>query len=64
MLDEDDLPRKKTDGPLPRKLEGLSQEELTAYIAYLESETERVRDRLNSKSHMLAAAQALFGKKA
>lgn len=63
MIDDEDLPRKKSDAPVPRKLEGLSQEDLNDYLSYLDGEIQRTRDYLNSKSSMVAAAQALFGKK-
>ena len=60
-IDADDLePLKKK--PKPRDLDTLSIEELNDYIADMESEIKRVRDKIKAKTSHSAAAAALFKK--
>ncbi len=60
-IDADDLePLKKK--PKPRDLDTLSIEELNDYIADMESEIGRVRDKIKAKTSHSAAAAALFRK--
>jgi uncharacterized small protein (DUF1192 family) len=62
MLREDeDLPRKKPRfAPLP--LDGVSREDLEAYIADLETEIARVRATIAARDSHRGAAEALFRK--
>ena len=58
-MDLDDLePRKQT--PKPKDLEVLGVEELEAYLAELEAEAARVRDKIAAKQAYLKGAQSLF----
>jgi uncharacterized small protein (DUF1192 family) len=60
-IDADDLePLKKK--PKPRDLDTLSIEELNDYIADMETEIARVRDKIKAKTSHSAAAAALFRK--
>ncbi len=60
-IDADDLePLKKK--PKPRELDTLSIEELNDYIADMEGEITRVRDKIKAKTSHSAAAAALFRK--
>lgn len=55
---EDLEPRKK---PVkPKDLEPLGVEELEAYLANLESEAQRVRDKIAAKKAYLSGAAGLF----
>ena len=53
-------PRKK--GPPPLNLDPLSVEELTDYIAALETEIARVKAKIEAKRSHLAGAASLFRK--
>ncbi len=58
-MDLEDLePRKKQ--PKPKDLEPLGVEELEAYLAVLEAEAARVRDKITAKRAYLSGAAALF----
>ena len=59
MFDEDDRPKPK-DALLPRKLEGLSREDLHDYLDWLASEKERTEAALKAKGSFEAAAASLF----
>jgi uncharacterized small protein (DUF1192 family) len=60
-IDADDLePLKKK--PKPRDLDVMSIEELNGYIAEMEAEIARVRDKIKAKTVHSAAAAALFRK--
>jgi len=60
-IDTDDLEplRKK---PKPRELDSLSLEELNDYIANMEAEIKRVREKIAAKQKHSSAAAALFKK--
>lgn len=58
-MDIEDLePRKKA--PKPKDLESLGVEELEEYLAELEAEAERVRQKIAAKKSYLSGADALF----
>lgn len=59
MFDEDDRPKPKNILQ-PRKLEGLSREDLHEYLEWLASEKERTESALKAKGSFEAAAAALF----
>lgn len=59
MSGDDDLPAKKPDW-VQKNLEQMSLPELEAYIKELESEIERVKLDIKSKSAHMDAAAALF----
>lgn len=59
LFDEEDRPAPKP-GLQPRKLEGLSREELREYLDYLDSEKLRAAEALSAKNQMEAAAASLF----
>lgn len=59
--DEDDRP--KRGAPKERKLEGLSIEELEAYIGKLEAEISRARAAIEAQQSVRGAAEALFKKR-
>lgn len=60
-IDVDDLEplRRK---PKPRDLDGLSIEELNDYVANMEAEIRRVREKIAAKQSHTSAAAALFRK--
>ena len=60
-IDVDDLEplRRK---PKPRDLDALSVEELNEYIANMEAEIRRVREKIAAKQSHTSAAAALFKK--
>jgi len=60
-IDVDDLEplRKK---PKPRELDSLSIEELNDYVANMEAEIRRVREKIAAKQSHSSAAAALFKK--
>ena len=58
-MDIDDLePRKKA--PKPKDLEVLGVEELEDYLAELEAEAERVKQKIAAKKSYLSGADSLF----
>ncbi len=58
-MDLDDLePRKQK--PKPKDLEVMGVEELEGYLAELEAEAARVRDKIEAKKSYLSGADALF----
>ena len=58
-MDLDDLePRKQK--PKPKDLEIMGVDELEAYLAELEAEAARVRDKIEAKKSYLSGADALF----
>ena len=58
-MDLDDLePRKQK--PKPKDLEAMGVEELEAYLAELEAEALRVKDKIAAKKSYLSGADALF----
>ena len=58
-MDLDDLePRKQK--PKPKDLEVMGVEELEAYLAELEAEAARVREKIAAKKSYLSGADALF----
>ena len=58
-MDLDDLePRKQK--PKPKDLEVMGVEELKEYLAELEAEAARVRDKIEAKKSYLSGADALF----
>lgn len=59
--EEDDRPKRLR--PEERKLEGLSVEELEAYIAKLEAEISRARAAIEGQRAVRGAAEALFKKR-
>jgi uncharacterized small protein (DUF1192 family) len=59
MFDEEDLPKPKP-GLQPRKLEGLSREDLQEYLDFLAQEKHRAEEALKAKTSIEAAAAALF----
>ena len=62
MLREDEeLPRKKPRFE-PLLLDGVSREDLLAYIASLEAEIARVKATLSARQSHIGAAEALFRK--
>ncbi|QQR68938.1 MAG: DUF1192 domain-containing protein [Alphaproteobacteria bacterium] len=62
-MDWDDLtPKPKPAITLPRVLEGLSVEELRAYIPQLEAEIERVRATIEQRQGQRSQAEAFFAK--
>jgi uncharacterized small protein (DUF1192 family) len=60
-IDTDDL-EPLTKKPKPRDLDTLSVEELNNYIADMEREIGRVRDKIKAKTAHSSAAAALFRK--
>jgi uncharacterized small protein (DUF1192 family) len=61
VMDWDDVrPKPKAEIVVGEKLEALSVDELTARIAALEAEIDRVRAELDVKRNRVAAAQSLF----
>ncbi|MEE8227354.1 MAG: DUF1192 family protein [Kiloniellales bacterium] len=58
-MDLEDLePRKQP--PKPKDLESMGVEELEEYLAELESEAERVREKIAAKKAYLSGADSLF----
>ncbi len=58
-MDLDDLePRKQK--PKPRDLEAMGVDELEAYLAELEQEADRVREKIAAKKAYLSGADSLF----
>ncbi len=58
-MDLDDLePRKQK--PKPRDLEAMGVDELEAYLAELEQEADRVREKIPAKKAYLSGAESLF----
>ncbi len=58
-MDLDDLePRKQK--PEPRDLEAMGVDELEAYLAELEQEADRVREKIAAKKAYLSGAESLF----
>ena len=58
-MDLDDLePRKQK--PKPKDLEAMGVDELEEYLAELEAEAGRVRDKIAAKKAYLSGADALF----
>jgi uncharacterized small protein (DUF1192 family) len=58
-MDLDDLePRKQK--PKPRDLEAMGVDELEAYLAELEQEADRVREKIAAKKAYLGGAESLF----
>jgi uncharacterized small protein (DUF1192 family) len=58
-MDLDDLePRKQK--PKPRDLEAMGVDELEAYLAELEQEANRVREKIAAKKAYLSGAESLF----
>ena len=58
-MDIEDLePRKQT--PKPKDLEAMGVEELEAYLAELEAEIGRVREKIEAKKAYLQGADGLF----
>lgn len=58
-MDPEDLePRKKQ--PKPKDLEVMGVEELEDYLAELEAEAARVRDKIQAKKSYLSGAESLF----
>jgi len=58
-MDLDELePRKQR--PKPKDLEAMGVDELEAYLAELEAEAGRVRDKIAAKKAYLSGADALF----
>jgi uncharacterized small protein (DUF1192 family) len=58
-MDLEDLePRKQQ--PKPKDLESMGVEELEEYLAELESEAERVREKIAAKKAYLSGAAGLF----
>ncbi len=58
-MDLDDLePRKQK--PKPRDLEAMGVDELEAYLAELEQEADRVREKIAAKKAYLSGAESLF----
>ena len=51
-------PRKQT--PKPKDLEAMGVEELEEYLAELEQEAERVREKIAAKKAYLSGAESLF----
>ncbi len=63
MEEEDNLPLHTPDqGFTPRKLDTLSVEELTEYIAQMEAEIARVREMIEAKKQVREGAENLFKK--
>ena len=63
MEDEDGLPLPTPDrGFVPRKMETLSVEELTEYIARMEAEIARARGMIEAKKQVREGAESLFKK--
>jgi uncharacterized small protein (DUF1192 family) len=62
VMDLEDLePRKRK--PKPRDLDAMGVEELEEYLAELEAEVARVKDKLQAKKDYLAGAQDAFFKR-
>lgn len=58
-MDVDDLePRKQK--PKPKDLDSLGVDELEEYLAELQSEAERVREKIAAKKSYLSGADTLF----
>jgi len=58
-MDLDDLePRKQK--PKPKDLEAMGVDELEAYLAELEQEADRVREKVAAKKAYLSGADAIF----
>ena len=58
-MDLDDLePRKQK--PKPKDLEAMGVDELEAYLAELEQEADRVREKVAAKKAYLSGAESLF----
>lgn len=58
-MDLEDLePRKQT--PKPKDLEAMGVDELEAYLAELEQEAERVREKIAAKKAYLSGADSFF----
>lgn len=58
-MDPEDLEPRKAK-PKPKDLEAMGIEELEAYLAELETEAQRVRDKLAAKKAYLSGADGLF----
>ncbi|MCG8361094.1 MAG: DUF1192 domain-containing protein [Kiloniellales bacterium] len=50
----------RTKKPKPKDLEAMGVEELEAYLAELEAEAARVREKIEAKKTYLSGADALF----
>ena len=62
-MEEDSLPLHTPDqGFVPRKIDTLSVEELTEYIAKMEAEIARVREMVVAKKKVREGAESLFKK--
>ena len=62
-MEEDGLPPHTPDqGFVPRKIDTLSVEELTGYIAKMEAEIARVREMVVAKKQVREGAESLFKK--
>ncbi len=58
-MDLEDLETRKQQ-PKPKDLESMGVEELEEYLAELESEAERVREKIAAKKAYLSGADSLF----
>lgn len=58
-MDLDELEPRKTQ-PKPKDLESMGVEELEDYLAELEQEAERVREKIAAKKAYLSGAETLF----
>jgi uncharacterized small protein (DUF1192 family) len=62
-MEEDGLPlHTPNQGFVPRKIDTLSVEELTEYIAKMEAEISRVREMVVAKKQVREGAESLFKK--
>ena len=63
MEEEDDLPLHTPDQEfVPSKMDNLSVEELTEYIARMEAEIARAREMIAAKQKMREGAESVFKK--
>ena len=63
MEEEDNLPLHTPDQEfVPRKMDNLSVEELTEYIARIETEIARAREMITAKQKMREGAENVFKK--
>ena len=63
MGEEDDLPLHTSDQEfVPSKMDNLSVEELTEYIARMEAEIARAREMIAAKQKMREGAESVFKK--
>ncbi len=58
-MDLDELERRKQQ-PKPKDLGAMGVDELEAYLAELEQEADRVREKIAAKKAYLSGAEALF----